>query len=1222
MHRKSHNCIQLLIIFCANSALGDRMHTYDGINLEQAEILLDYIPSSIEYESWAKVGRTLYCNFGDAAEDTFLKWSLTSGKESEILSQWKSFRKTRNDFKVGVLFKLAKQHGWQPSKSFYDVNAKYSPEELQRKERERKDHAALRAVQKRNDEKLDAEQLKQKEKLFLSFPDLTEATPFLKKKGIPFAHHLYTLKRGKDKHGNFTAWAIYDVNSEFMGFERIYDVRKTWMRTNKMLCEYSKPARGFAIIGDLASAKRAFVVGGFSDGISLHFATSECAISVVGEGNIPTIIKLLSEKYPHVEFISAPDHDAAGMNAAKSCEQLGFRYTLPISEKSDWNDVLLREGADSLKWQLFKRLVGLKKSVFEQRYLSVEISKGLNLLKSEKETGKTSLINKWIMEHPDKKILIVSYRVMLNASLAKSFKADFYQDLAQIGHQALKDSHRLVITPDSLWKLNGAEWDVIIVDEAEQTLMQFVAKTMSHKAINIDVFNHILQNTETQIFADADLSSLTTSYLSEVVGIKSGNFHHNTYQPRKGSKMFIYRSQPQLTRQSFLWSKEGEHHGLVSNKKKVVERQRRKLLQLGWSEDDILCLHKDTAKDPEVIRKVANLSEVAPDLKGILLSPSGGTGLNCDTHKFSKTVGIFGTKTGTAEQAHQQLARFRQVDEYHVHLDQANSSLPTDPEEIKRLLLDEPDSETLDILEAKDGEWAVSHPALEWLFKHVQAFINLNQNSFDKRFIDRAIAEGYTVIDVAQDELQEEIGKNHDKGIQDIMDEEFRELASNAKILPKHTYDAAKHGDMNESREDMSKSEVFYEFSLKDAFVLQEKRPFTLRTPKKTVTASEIETFEFFCNFLNEATYSRLKDGSMSRKLKKLTLASMPVETAKEMDRRNRKFALSRIDLKHHSKKRYHYQKLLALAGIDNDLNYDGTVWNDRVAKSLSKWLRTNKEALYKYSGIVIDFEKMRYPVRWFNSVLQNHFHLKTTSKQITVNGQKERVYQIDEAHLSKVRSITKLRRAAIIKRMSDDVVIPWNPDAITSTDRGTDQGIYLYKNNAQSVLSEIDSKPALLKGLRGSKPLDLDRVFLRPLNDQKIRWRPETRSKDGYSYRMIITVLPEIQRMYRDEKARSRRGTVIHIAPTPLVQAAQHLKSKKNDKFVCTDCGCTEKPRKIGSLRLCAGCSRPIEYETQPTQQVFTSAPQSNSVQVLDRGLIDERVEEELLMLMNLDSD
>ncbi|WP_369674624.1 hypothetical protein, partial [Enterococcus faecium] len=93
--------------------------------------------------------------------------------------------------------------------------------------------------------------------------------------------------------GDYVAWGLYDCEGRFCGFERIYDGLNEHGKSDKKVRRYSMPAQGFAVLGKLDEASRAFVVGGLADGISVHQSTGECVIVVVGENNIPKIIAQL-----------------------------------------------------------------------------------------------------------------------------------------------------------------------------------------------------------------------------------------------------------------------------------------------------------------------------------------------------------------------------------------------------------------------------------------------------------------------------------------------------------------------------------------------------------------------------------------------------------------------------------------------------------------------------------------------------------------------------------------------------------------------------------------------------------------------------------------------------------------------------------------------------------------------------------------------------------------
>ncbi|MGI0120263.1 plasmid replication protein, CyRepA1 family [Zooshikella sp. RANM57] len=1001
---------------------------YPALTYDEAKECLSFISPELDYKNWTLVGRSLYIGFGDDGFKLFDDWSSSGStyNKKTIQSQWKSYRNTTG-VTLGSLIYLAKENGWIPN-PLHDASKDIDREKLHRERIRREEEAKAR---QKAESKAREKTLAKSEAQFNKMKPLTVASTYLKRKKIEVALDLIELKQGQDFFGKYTAWALYDSDNKFCGFERIYDTIDSAGKTKKLLAKKSKSSKGFGCLGDLSKAKHVFVVGGLADGIAAHISTNECVVFVVGEGNIPGIITQLQSKYPEKEFISAPDHDKAGLYVAK---QSKTRWTVPQLEGDDWNDVYCKKGAEELKKQLNK-INGFKKNYVQQEKLNIKIIENTcNLIKSAKGTGKSFSTGKWVRSRPDLKTLIISYRVPLLASLAADFKAQFYQDLIAPGsnNEFLRSTQRLVITPDSLWRLAGSKWDVVFIDEFEQTAQHYIISEMRRKTFNLDCLEDILRSSKTQILADADLSEQTEDFL-EKIGITAGVANINTHKPRTDSTMYVYDSASHLEQQAITWLSKGESLFISSNSKNKVNNLAGQLKKMGWSfNKQFIDISSKNSQDKDVLQLIQNINERAPELQAILGSPSIGTGVSIDKHNFTKTIGIFRGHIGTAEQAHQQLARARGVTEYHVFLDPARHQLPTEPSIIERLLLDEPDLETCEFLGIENGQVCVKHKLFEWLYCKVKAFMNLNKNQFKQRFLEQAEAEGYKVVFVNKNELMAEIGKNCADAVRKTIHEELKVEIAEQPLLTEEQLKNALYDESEYKDSAIIKAQIFKSLNLEDYD--KEDR-------------SEL---------LNELTFDEMIKRRVS-KLKKLSVASLTTDVTKKLDIRNRKFATSRVDLKHYSKKKQHLVKILAAAGIDEKLNYNGKTWTNKETKALRSWLLRNRESLYKYSGIAVSFQSLKTPVRWFNDFIRG-LGLTVNSEQKRSGKDRLWLYSIDEEQLKLVRELVSLRNKGIEAYLTSD-----KPEVYGEREQQqksvTERTTVLYTNNTSNVTNDNDTK-------------------------------------------------------------------------------------------------------------------------------------------------------------------
>ncbi|WP_202967142.1 plasmid replication protein, CyRepA1 family [Candidatus Williamhamiltonella defendens] len=975
-------------------------HKRNPLTYQEIQECLYFISPEQDYDTWARVGRALHSEFGDKnGFALFDNWSSGGAnyQKKAIREQWKSFRNT-DRVTLGTVIYLAKQGGWAPVRDA-GQNRDFTVKKDQEKERQRRaEEVKARQEAEANTR---AKGLKDIYSQFKQLPRLKSPSDYLRRKKIPHAGQMIELKKGRDGGGDYFAWGLYDCEGLFCGFERIYDGLNERGKSDKKVCRYSRPAQGFSVLGNLSEASRAFVVGGLADGISVYQSTNECVIVVVGENNLPKIMAQLQTYHPAVEFIAAPDNDQAGLRAAKSS---GTRWVVPMQNGDDWNDVFCQFGPEQVSVQI-NAIKGLTFNHIEQEKMNVNLIEGtLNLIKSAKETGKTYSTAQWVKSRQDLKVLIISYRVSLLNSLARQFDAQFYQDLIIAGtdNNYLKGANRLVITPDSLWRIAGTRWDVVFVDEAEQTLQHFLSSTMKHKTFNLDVFSDVLRTSGTQIVADADLSELTTDFM-ERINLHSGVYHINHYKPRTGSTLYVYEDISHLEQQSMRWFSEGAHQFICSNSKKRIDNLARQLDKAGWSwGKEYAHISSDNSQTPQVQNLIEHINERAPELLGLLGTPSIGTGLSIDTHHFGKTIGLFGHETGTAEQAHQQLSRARGVMDYHVWVDPKEQNYYTDPDVLERLLLNEPDMETCEFLGIENGKVCIKHELFEWLFCRVKAFLNLNKNQYRQRFISQAKAEGYEVIMVSKNEPLSQMGKKSSADIREQLIKELKEDIDNQPLLSEEQFQAAIHGEGDYSETAIRKTQVFKDLNLAEY---------------DGEDATEL---------LNQLTLGEVTDGTVSS-IKKLSISALSVEAARQLDIRNRKFATSRVYLKHYSKRKQHQSQILSAAGLDDELNYHGRVWTSKEAQTLRKWLLRNREEVFKYSGITVTFNALKNPVRWFNDFLRSR-GLTVNSKQVRDGDNRVWVYSLDEGQLEFVRKLALLRNQGIEQHLNEAGKEVWAP--------------------------------------------------------------------------------------------------------------------------------------------------------------------------------------------------
>lgn len=1024
------------------------------LSKENAQLALQYVPTNISLKNWQYLGYCLFTDYGYDGYTLFDDWYTTSTisppHNSSHRSLYNNYLKLTSSEKANYknqFLQFAQQYGFDLADLVDNSNVKY-------------------IVQKNTNKKIQyAEQRRLCQELELKFNNFDDATidncgPYLYQKLLTdpvFKTLSITLKRGYDKasyyHGQFLAWPLYDIfTGEFNSYERIYDIKKQndkgKLQTIKYTATDGLNSRSCLFLGDVNSADTIYIVGGLADGISAHISTNACIAIVAGELSIPKIAKYLNLRYDKKTIISAPDNDATGRKVAfKSTlpndilyntdydyiNNVNNKWTVPQVPGADWSDIYVNYGPNVLAKQLLGNIRGYDKNIVQQRYLDINIMDGLNLVKSPKGTGKSTSTADFIKNNPQLKSLIISYRVGLTSALAKQMDADWYQDLVlKKGNgdvnQLLKSSHRLVITPDSLHRLEGTQhqWDVVFVDEVEQTLGHFLAKTMRHKTFNLSMFDALLKYSKYQILADANLADITIGYCHKL-GLDKGTFHINTKKMGENKKIYIYNSKSQCTENYIKYVASGKAAPMAANTKRMTKNIHQQLLvqeSLSYSKlqpGESLCIHGDNSSDIDQIDFINNCNKIkageqqtlSNQIKALVYSPSIGTGLSVDQpHPALRVYGIFNHSIGTAEQAHQMIARYRDVNEYHVWLDTTTHDKPLKPDDIKRLLLVDPNKSTLRLINQNDdldimtinpdtGFKQFSNENFEWLYCHVKAFEELNRAQFKDRFLQIAKEEGFEIIDVAHDELQHEIGISRYDGAQKTIDNIYQDQLSNSQIIyDDDDFTAAMRGEKNYSKATIDKTHVYRDLNFKE------------------FNGPDDERDKIINNLAFEQSKSYLVSGIIN-----LALPNLPLKIARKLDIRDYENCTNLSDPRHTTIRRKLLTTFLGMAGISPELDYNGKTWTDKQLKKLRVWMLKYKEQLFSYLGWRITKSTLEHPARWFHQRLKSCGIHHTLIDKID-NG-KTRVYGLDQDHFKFVANLAKQRNSGIIANFDNPQIDP-----------------------------------------------------------------------------------------------------------------------------------------------------------------------------------------------------
>lgn len=420
------------------------------------------------------------------------------------------------------------------------------------------------------------------------------------------------------------------------------------------------------------------------------------------------------------------------------------------------------------------------------RFLNpITLREGWTFIKSDKGTGKTKTVSD-VIQGTDLTTLAITHRVSLTQSLSRDFGLACYNEKDVASNHILRSQKRLGICYDSLHKIAGQVYDIVILDEVTQLMRHTKSLSVKNKFICLNVLRAILMNARYVIAMDADLALPFIEILrAELSGCIRPHSHLNVvinqYKPAQAQQ-----------RQARIYTKEdGKSHErgweealiehiktgqgtFVATNARVHSYNLANLIakELGHKLDDpitaghfiteipghrIITITSDNTGEPEVTDFVTNLNTKLLSTDILIASPSVGTGVSIDAiegiPKFGRTFGRFTRRAGnTSGDCMQHLSRVRECREFDlVILDTAE----IEPVESKTII-DDAIYKKLRVIDRQvscfdlnfcpfrrqyvfmDGDWA------KW-FGELTALENTDRNDFSDNVIARMKDEGYTV---------------------------------------------------------------------------------------------------------------------------------------------------------------------------------------------------------------------------------------------------------------------------------------------------------------------------------------------------------------------------------------------------------------------------------------------------------------------------------------------
>lgn len=437
------------------------------------------------------------------------------------------------------------------------------------------------------------------------------------------------------------------------------------------------------------------------------------------------------------------------------------------------------------------REVGAEYINQNNRYLETfPLKEGWTFVKSEKGTGKTYTVGQLIQD-TDLSVLAITHRISLTQSLSRDFNLACYNESEVAASHILRSQRRLGICYDSLHKLAGQNYDIVVVDEITQLLRHTKSMSVKQKFICLNVMRSILLNARYVIAMDADLSLPFIELLRDE--IEGGCIRPNSaltmvvnsYKPAKAQKrnirlyekkegkaderawdkaLFDYLATGKGT---FIATNARVHtYNLANTIAKSMDIKLEHPISSGHFMTQlpthrIITITSDNTGDPEVADFITNLNSRLLPTDIVIASPSIGTGVSIDAidgqPRFERTFGRFSRRAGnTSGDCSQHLSRVRECREFDLVILDTKQIEKVDPDTI----VDEEIFYRLNLIDRQvtltdvnydtnlkkyvfmDGFWST------W-YGRLTSIENLDRNEFTSNLLNRLVDEGYTLENIA-----------------------------------------------------------------------------------------------------------------------------------------------------------------------------------------------------------------------------------------------------------------------------------------------------------------------------------------------------------------------------------------------------------------------------------------------------------------------------------------
>lgn len=259
---------------------------------------LSFIPVDVPRDEWVRIGMAIKSEYPDETGwQLFSDWSASGAAydAAAVRSTWRSI-KAGGPVGVSTLLYQAKQHGFRLPKQGQAAQS-VSPEELARRERERKERAAKEA------QRLAQEQAQAAEDAAQLWAKASESgsSAYLVRKGV----------QGFGVRYDQAGWLLVPVRDAEC---RLWNVQRIAPEPveggpSKLFVKGGRKSGLWHMIGSLGQAHTLLIAEGYATAASLHQATGLPVTVAFDAGNLANVAQALRAAFPTVALVVCGDDD-------------------------------------------------------------------------------------------------------------------------------------------------------------------------------------------------------------------------------------------------------------------------------------------------------------------------------------------------------------------------------------------------------------------------------------------------------------------------------------------------------------------------------------------------------------------------------------------------------------------------------------------------------------------------------------------------------------------------------------------------------------------------------------------------------------------------------------------------------------------------------------------------------------------------------------------------